>query len=186
VESKKLNKAIVDQNIPEEKVSKRSPSSQVYDFSFDFNLNLARRDTNNTIMRLDFSNVAGYWDSLVDSPGIQSRDLSSLDDRFFAPTPTDWSAQTLNTKFREGADIQDYTSIDEDLSTGILWATTKTGQCSINGLDYTEGVAAWVEGTINSTFYYGFSMIVSLISHSRPSRPTHLSQLLAGATQHKD
>jgi chitinase len=80
-----------DQYIPSEVLGKRSPTSQVFDFNFDFNFDLVRRDTNNTSLRMDYSNIAGYWKSIVDSPGIQSRSLKEpvLVDHFFAPTNTD-------------------------------------------------------------------------------------------------
>lgn len=63
----------------------RSPTSPVYDFTFDMNMKLARRDTNNTMVRIDFSNVIGYWDNLVDYPGIQSSDASNMMRRSLRP-----------------------------------------------------------------------------------------------------
>ncbi|KAH8129747.1 glycoside hydrolase superfamily [Trichoderma asperelloides] len=83
-----------DQYVPREMTTDRSPTSPVYDFTFDMNMKLARRDTNNTMVRIDFSNVIGYWDNLVDYPGIQSSDASNMMRRYFAPTFDNWQDQT--------------------------------------------------------------------------------------------
>ncbi|KAL6910196.1 glycosyl hydrolases family 18 domain-containing protein [Trichoderma evansii] len=48
-----------DQSVPLG-IGNRTPTSPVYDFSFDFNLGLMRRDSDNTRIRLDYSNVPGY------------------------------------------------------------------------------------------------------------------------------
>ncbi|GFP57665.1 endochitinase [Trichoderma asperellum] len=83
-----------DQYVPREMTTDRSPTSPVYDFTFDMNMKLARRDTNNTMVRIDFSNVIGYWDNLIDYPGIQSSDASNMMRRYFAPTFDNWQDQT--------------------------------------------------------------------------------------------
>lgn len=149
-----------NQDIPEE-MAKRSPTSKVYDFSFDFNLNLIRRDSDNLSIRIDYSNVRGYWDSIVDAPGIQSRSLENVEGRFFAPTTTDW--QELYAKATDSEDFNynpdDTISINEDMSAPLFWQTTQ--DCPVDGEDYDEGFGAYVEGRVDATFYYGFSMIVS-------------------------
>ena len=63
------------------------PTSQVFDFTFDFNFKLVRRDSKNTSIRIDYSNVQGYWDTVADSPGIQS---DGPNKRFFAPFSHHW------------------------------------------------------------------------------------------------
>jgi len=49
---------ITDQSVAST-LGKRNPTSQVYDFAFDFNLGLARRDTNNTSRLLECPGLLG-------------------------------------------------------------------------------------------------------------------------------
>ncbi|KAL6690469.1 glycoside hydrolase family 18 protein [Trichoderma pleuroticola] len=147
----------IDQSIPSS-VGGRIPTSPVYDFSFDFNLGLMRRDTNNTSIRLDYSNVKGYWDHLVDTPGIQSRDTNSLKSRFFAPTTVDWNSVFEKEHFDWSP--SDTTKIKDDLNTILFWQTA--GDCDINGTSFGEGFGAFVQGAIDANFWFGFSMIATL------------------------
>ncbi|PKK46869.1 hypothetical protein CI102_8377 [Trichoderma harzianum] len=147
----------VNQSIPS-RVGGRIPTSPVYDFSFDFNLGLMRRDTNNTSIRLDYSNVKGYWYHLVDAPGIQSRDINGLKSRFFAPTTVDWNSVFEKEHFDWSP--SDATKIKDDLNTILFWQTA--GDCDINGTSFGEGFGAFVQGSIDANFWFGFSMIATL------------------------
>lgn len=106
--------------MPEEIVAKRSPTSQIYDFNFDFNINLARSDTNNTLIRMDISNVPRYWDTIVDAPGIQSRDLSNIESQFYAPQSYEWAYKLTYCSFREGVGDYNGTDVDEDISNPLF------------------------------------------------------------------
>ncbi|UKZ58865.1 uncharacterized protein TrAtP1_000187 [Trichoderma atroviride] len=134
------------------------PPSPVYDFSFDFNLGLMRRDSDNTRFRLDYSNVPGYWNHLVNAPGIQSRDLNNLESRFFAPTTEDWNTAFETIEFDWSP--TDATQIQEDVSAPVFWQSA--GDCSIGNSTYAEGFGAFVQGKIDAQFWFGFSMIATL------------------------
>ncbi|KAK8109310.1 hypothetical protein PG984_015111 [Apiospora sp. TS-2023a] len=141
------------------------PTSQVYEFSFDFNMKRVRRDSKNTSLRLDYSNIQGYWDSIVDSPGIQSRDLgSTLASRFFAPTKQDWE-KAYSDSDPNGVGLHykssDAISVKEDMSAPLFWQTTGD-QCVVEGGDYQEGFGAYVTGNLDASYYYGFSMVATL------------------------
>lgn len=138
----------------------RTPTSPVYDFSFDFNLGLMRRDSNNTRFRLDYSNVPGYWNHLVNAPGIQSRSLNKLESRFFAPTTEDWNTAFATAEFDWSP--TDATRIQKDVSAPVFWQSA--GDCSIGDSTYAEGFGAFVQGNIDAKFWFGFSMIVSPLS----------------------
>lgn len=111
-----------DQSLPEA-IHKRNPTSEVYDFTFDFNFDLMRRDTNMTSVRMDYSNYAGYWDQTVDSDGIQDSSSKSRK-RYFAPTIYDW-----RDMYKSGLTFQDanFTStpqpVNVDMSKEIFWET---------------------------------------------------------------
>ncbi|POS72695.1 chitinase [Diaporthe helianthi] len=150
-----------DQQVPAE-LERRDPTAKVYEFSFDFNFDLMRRDSEGLSVRIDYSNVRGYWDTIVDAPGIQARDISNIEDRFFAPTKTDW--QALYAKATDSDEFNynpnDKVAINEDISAPMYWQTAT--ECPVDGQDYDEGFGAYVEGRVDATFYYGFSMVAKL------------------------
>lgn len=133
----------------------RQPTSQVFDFYFDFDMGLVRRDTNNTNIRIDYSNVKGYWDSVVNSPGIQSRDLTR---RFFAPSSVDWENKYSSDGYSSLEDSKSF-DISEDIQAPLLWQTAQ--DCPVDGSTFDEGIGAYIEGKLNAHFLYGFSMVVS-------------------------
>ncbi|KAL3479632.1 hypothetical protein BJX99DRAFT_255358 [Aspergillus californicus] len=140
-----------NQDVPQH-IAKRNPTSQVFDFSFDFNFALMRRDTNNTSVRLDYSNAPGYWKGVVDSPGIQNDDF---DKRFFAPAFSQWQGQYDSTKFSYSSELA--TRIQAVLQEPLFWQTEE--DCPHGDNLFDEGFGAYVDGHINADFYYGFSTI---------------------------
>lgn len=146
------------------KIKKRSPTSQVYDFKFDYNMDLSRRDTTNkTSIRLDYSNVAGYWDEIVDSPGIEDNDgekeARSLVKRFYSSSTQDWKSNygTSNTRFQY--ENSNGIPIKQDLSE-LVWYQTASG-CEFVGEEWGEAFAAYVTGEIDAEMYIGFSLVGS-------------------------
>ncbi|KAF5676733.1 glycoside hydrolase family 18 [Fusarium denticulatum] len=144
--------------------------SQVFDFTFDFNFKLMRRDSNNTSIRMDYSNAPGYWNQLVDRPGIQSRDLKHLDERFFAPTDLEWNS-VYDDDDKYTFDPKSATTIKRDVSAPLYWQTVDN--CDIDGSEYNEGFGAYVDGEIDAQFYYGFSLIGTERSGSWDARQSH-------------
>ena len=117
---------------------------------------------------MDYSNTPGYWDQLVDSPGIQSRDLHQHNERFFAPINAAYN-KLYNDEDKFEFDPGSATKIKEDISAPLFWQTVDG--CEIDGRDYSEGIGAFVEGNIDASFYYGFTLIVSYRSPSLPNLP---------------
>lgn len=114
-----------------------------------------RRDSKNTSIRLDYSNIQGYWDSIVDAPGIQSRDLdSTLASRFFAPTKQDWE-KAYSASDPNGVGLHykssDAISIKVDMSAPLFWQITGD-QCVLEGDDYQEGFGAYVTGNLDVSY----------------------------------
>ncbi|KAK2773012.1 chitinase [Colletotrichum kahawae] len=142
-----------DQTIPVG-LSGRSLTSDVYTLTFDFNLSNARRDTSNTRVRMDYSNIRGYWNYAVNSPGVQGGSQK----RYHAPTTADW--REMFTKSQEMDIYEDAYPIKEDLSSPLIWDSVD--DCLINSNEFDQGFAAHVEGTLDARFYYGFSMIATM------------------------
>lgn len=104
-------------------IQKRKPTSQVYDFTFDFNFDLMRRDTNLTSVRMDYSNYGGYWDQVVNSDGIQDTSSKSRK-RYFAPTMLDWKEMYKMANFEDAKFTSKPQKVSVDMSKEIFWETT--------------------------------------------------------------
>ncbi|KAM0553403.1 hypothetical protein ACHAPJ_007417 [Fusarium lateritium] len=150
-----------DQRLPSSKHSRRSATSKVFDFTFDRNLNHTRRDTGNTRVRIDYSNVGGYWNSAVDSPGINSDDKAlarRIKKRFHADRAADW--RTMNSKADKTRDYKGVVPITESVYEPLFW--DKAEGCEYSGDDYEIGFGAHVGGTVKAYLTYGFSIVASL------------------------
>lgn len=137
-------------------------------------MGLVRRDTNHTSIRIDYSNVKGYWDSVVNSPGIQSRDLTR---RFFAPSSADWQEKYSSDGYSTFEDSKSF-DISEDIQAPLLWQTAQ--DCPIEGSTFDEGIGAYIKGKLNAHFLYGFSMVVSGFSICCPYDSTTDQFILVG------
>lgn len=137
-----------------------NPTSAVYEFRFDYNMGLVRRDAGAISIRMDYSNVKGYWDAVVDSPGVSSKkrdSMQSLVDRFFSSNRDDW--------------FDTFNELDEADSTSTSDLLTKTEiehliyfdteMCSTSDGQQGEGIAIDISGQLNAQFYYGFSMVAT-------------------------
>jgi chitinase len=112
---------------------------------------------------LDYSNINGYWNSVVDSPGLQNRDLGgSLDKRYFAPSADDWRDlyRTSQEEAEMGFSPENAVTIREDMTRSLLWETERG--CDFQGESYEHGFGAYIEGNIDATFHYGFSLIATV------------------------
>ncbi|KAF5846481.1 hypothetical protein GGP41_003866, partial [Bipolaris sorokiniana] len=103
------------------------------------------------IIRLDYSNVPGYWYAMVDTPeGSQNRDLKSLVDRFFDYGNKEaWYNRFNKLGFYSGNSIK----ITEKLDRPPIDEEGKLGE--------SLGIA--MQGSSSIELRYGFSMIATWI-----------------------
>lgn len=144
-----------DQSIPVE-LAMENPTSAVYDFVFDYNMALVRRDAGSYSIRMDYSNVHGYWNAVVDSPGKSKRSLDDLVGRFYADNRDDWFSTYDGLAFDKSASLSDTdkTSFDHLVFFDTQMCTTGEGRSG-------QGVAITINGTLDVDFYYGFSLIAT-------------------------
>jgi chitinase len=138
---------------------RKAPTSEVFDFSFDLNIKQKRQDASNIKMRVDYSNANGYWGNLVDSPGT-SNSAPSLYKRYWAELPADWRDVYGNAKDLMFVGTREDGNIKETIEQPLFW--DDVSNCQINGESYSQGFGAYVGGTIDAEFSYGFSMIVCM------------------------
>ncbi|KAJ6194672.1 hypothetical protein J3E72DRAFT_198535 [Bipolaris maydis] len=151
----------LDQSLPE-KVARRSPTSIVYDFKFDYNIGLVRRDAGRLSIRLDYSNVPGYWYAVVDTPGgSQKRDLKTLVDRFFDYGNTEaWYNRFNKLGFLTGNSIKITEKLDR-----LVYHNGQTCNYIDKPVDEEgklgESLSVAMQGSSSIELHYGFSMIAT-------------------------
>jgi chitinase len=121
-----------------------------------------RRDSNNTSIRTDFSNVQGYWPWLVDSPGDSGTDTTDkrdLIERYYSSSTKNWKNRYYESSNNFSATLGSPIKIKEDISAPVFWQGTS--ECLIDGEEYGEGFGAFVEGTIDAQILFGWSMIIT-------------------------
>lgn len=81
-----------DQTIPQE--FEHMTNTTVKELSFSYRFDLVRRDSGEIYLRADYSNIAGYWNAMVDSPPSKRKRSTTtadkLDRRFWSTTPSKW------------------------------------------------------------------------------------------------
>ncbi|KAF4988149.1 hypothetical protein FGRMN_9938 [Fusarium graminum] len=89
-----------DQRLPGHLVKRIPPGKEVMDFEFSYDFGLIKRGADDIYLRIDYSNIPGYWKKIVDRPGyvskrslhprhLSQRDL--LDKRFFSDDSQGWA-----------------------------------------------------------------------------------------------
>ncbi|RYP44871.1 hypothetical protein DL768_008713 [Monosporascus sp. mg162] len=142
-----------DQSLPLH-LSKRA-TSVVFDFTFDYDFKLVRKDSAQTSIRLDYSSIPGYWDDLVDSEGIQSKeaDPERLRQRFFSQELIDWNDKFNSLNIME----HDHQHVKKSLSQPLYWQSVDS--CLVDGDLYGEGFGVYVDGSLDVDFGYGFTLV---------------------------
>ncbi|KAF6515930.1 hypothetical protein HZS61_004671 [Fusarium oxysporum f. sp. conglutinans] len=149
-----------DQTIPESFASRSAPTSQVFEFSFDFD-KLETRGDAKIAVRMDATNVKGYWDALVDSPGVETR---SLESRYFSALNEDWKGvfrQEDKFDWDSGTSLK----IKKDLSAPVFWQAAE--HCPVGDEDYGEGIAAFASGNVDAEMFYSVSVVATSTRGSR-------------------
>lgn len=131
--------------------------SAVYDFTFDYNMSLVRRDAGKLSIRMDYSNVPGYWKAIVASNGVlQKRRLQDLVDRFFAEKSEDWFDQFSGISVDESSSLA---AVEKQDLTKLLYYNGKT--CNGDNGEEGQGLAVAITGEANVEFFHGFSLIAT-------------------------
>ncbi|KAF5559134.1 hypothetical protein FPHYL_7172 [Fusarium phyllophilum] len=144
-----------DQTMPDHLAKRYTPTSPIYEFSFDFNKHERRADAKVAI-RMDMTNVKGHWDGLVDSPGIKKRDLER---RYVSRLNTNWKkALQKGDRFHYHSG-ENSLKVKKDLSTPVFGQAA--GNSSLEDKRHGEGIAAFVEGKVDANMYYAVIVIAT-------------------------
>lgn len=142
--------------MPDHLAKLHTPTSPIYEFSFDFNKHERRADAKVAI-RMDMTNVKGYWDGLVDSPGVKKRDVER---RYLSSLNVDWkTALQKHDKLQYGPD-KNPLKVEKDLSTPVFWQAADS--CPVGDKHQGEGIAAFIEGKVDASLSYAATVIASI------------------------
>ncbi|CAG7942048.1 unnamed protein product [Penicillium salamii] len=144
-----------NQTVPGHLAKRGSTTSPVFDFKFDYNTALVRRDAGEFSVRMDFSNVPGYWNAVVDAPGSSSgkRDLKQLVDRFYGCS-SEWYSKFKSLKFPSAEAIEYTEKLDQ-----LVYHNPQV--CQHGGKQVGESLSIAMEGTTTVKSHFGFSMIAT-------------------------
>ncbi|KAG9759588.1 glycoside hydrolase family 18 protein, partial [Aureobasidium melanogenum] len=149
-----------DQSLPRHLANRKPSTHEVQDLEFSYDFGLMKRSDEKVYLRIDYSNMPGYWQVMVDSPGekrkrsirpheIRQRDL--LDKRFFSSDSASWGHQL--DKVDDGVNY--YTDFSQPAQEVIF--NEKIEGCSEDS--YLEVNSA---GQCNVEAQFGFSMVGTL------------------------
>lgn len=80
-----------NQTLPHRLQGRMAAPRYVMDLTFDFNFGLVKRADSDIYLRVDYSNLRGYWNLAVDSDGDKKRrDLKTYNKRFFSDNEASW------------------------------------------------------------------------------------------------
>lgn len=120
------------------------------DISYDFGLvQKNKRAAGDVYLRIDYSNIPGYWSAMVDSAGERRKRSDGIDKRFFSPKPSSWAERFNKLATTSLA----RTPFVADLRHGIV-GETKT--CSGAEDNFAE---IGVSGTVTAKSQWGFSIV---------------------------
>lgn len=145
-----------NQSIPID-IALEEPTSAVYDFTFDYNMGLVRRDAGRYSIRVDYSNVKGYWNSVVDRVGRKKRSLKDLVSRFYSSNSQEWFTQFDQTDFGSSSGLNEN---DKSHLNQIIFFDSQMCDAD-DGKREGQGFLITLQGTSTAEFYYGFSMIAT-------------------------
>ncbi|KAH6710830.1 hypothetical protein BKA61DRAFT_737735 [Leptodontidium sp. MPI-SDFR-AT-0119] len=132
-------------------IARQNPTSAVFDFIFDYDMANLKRDSGSLSMRVDYSNVGGYWDKVVKAPGVTKR---TLDDRYFSGSNSDWAAVFGSLAPPPG----DAKLVSRTVKDIVYFGYQKT--CDVDGGGaIPEAIEITSIGKIDLDIWYGYSMI---------------------------
>ncbi|KAM0226645.1 hypothetical protein ACHAP5_012368, partial [Fusarium lateritium] len=98
-----------DQSLPGDLIKRKTENREVLDLIFHYDFKRVKRSDEKIYMRVDWSNIAGYWDEIVaaspdenSKPSLDPRHLGQrgLDKRFFSDDSAEWSRTLINDEVK--------------------------------------------------------------------------------------
>ncbi|PKY09339.1 hypothetical protein P168DRAFT_324321 [Aspergillus campestris IBT 28561] len=146
-----------NQTLPPSLTKRMASSRKVMDLEFSYDFTLMKRSDEKVQLRVDYSNLPGYWDTVVDEPGEKSkRDI--IDKRFFSSDSASWGRKFDRLSENH---IAYYTDLSEPASEVII-----DEQLQCGGDSYLQIES---QGTCTLQVRFGFTIIGTL-------QPLHIDE----------
>lgn len=140
----------LSQNLPAH-VKRDAPlDSIVYDIELSYDFSLVKRDAGDIYMRLDYSNVPGYFEDIVKADHAKKR---SLDKRFWSASSSDWESKVAN--IRTSGIVHPSMSVDD--VDALLIGTEKNDKCKSDSDDGFLSVK--VTGKLEQRMRFGYTFV---------------------------
>ncbi|KAF9760749.1 hypothetical protein IL306_004142 [Fusarium sp. DS 682] len=105
---------------------------------------------------MDITNIKGYWDSLIDSPGVKKRNVER---RYLSSLNLDWKKTLQKRDSFQYGHSENPLRVEKNLSMPVFWQAAENW--SVGDMHYGEGIAAFIEGRVDANLHYGVTVIVT-------------------------
>ncbi|KAK2764375.1 hypothetical protein FQN54_009069 [Arachnomyces sp. PD_36] len=148
-----------DQSIPDHVLqhTKRESKQPVMDLTFDYNFKKIKRADEKVYIRIDFSNVFGYYQKIINDDPVKSKrsPASPLMPRFYSENEEDW--QSRFEELTEDQDDDYYTEFESDVDELLYGTGEKCDGSDDQFLDLKVG------GKAAARAKWGFSLVGTLV-----------------------
>ncbi|TGO13947.1 hypothetical protein BTUL_0060g00020 [Botrytis tulipae] len=135
----------------------------VSDLEISYDFGLVKRDAGDVYIRIDYSNLEGYWNAVVNGAGeSKKRSIDEIAKRFFSPNATSWKSKFDDV--RSGAsDALDHT-LFATAFTSPLYSSSE----SCEGEDDNYASIGF-SGNVSSKARFGYSFVGTIVPFNIPS-----------------
>lgn len=138
------------------------PESIVYDIELSYDFSLVKRDAGDIFIRIDYSNMGGYWENVVKADpntnvlGRIHKRENTVDKRFWSAKASDWKT---NMDYVRNTGIGKPTMKVDDVNALIL-GVGKNDECQSDADDGFLSVN--VKGKLDLRMRFGFTFVGTL------------------------
>ena len=146
----------LSQKLPNQIKRAAPPEFIVYDIELSYDFSFVKRDAGDIFIRLDYSNMNGYWEKVVQADAIKKR---SLDKRFWSKNLKDWKAIINGENSELGLRNAGVTtpSMHIDDVNALLIGVGKNDKCKSDSDDGFLSVK--VTGKVDVRMRFGFTFV---------------------------
>ncbi|KAF7941509.1 hypothetical protein BELL_0234g00160 [Botrytis elliptica] len=129
----------------------------VSDLEISYDFGLVKRDAGDVYIRIDYSNLEGYWNAVVNSAGeSKKRSTDEISKRFFSPNATSWKSKFDDV--RSGAS----STLDHTLFATAFTSPLYSSSESCEGEDDNYASIGF-SGNVSSKARFGYSFVGTIV-----------------------
>ncbi len=86
----------LDQNLPGHLRKRASPGAVIYNLTYTYNFKLAKRDSGDIFIRIDYSDSHDYFDKIVAADPVTGKGKRELHPRYWSPLSSSWKSREFH------------------------------------------------------------------------------------------